>query len=254
MISSMNVHSLMDVGCGRGISTTWFLMHGVDALCIEGSHDAWESSMLPSPQAQMIEHDYSRGPWWPSRTYDAIWCVEFLEHVGRNFHQNYLPTFRKAALIFATHSNWGGWHHVEVHRDDWWIAKMEMYGFRYHEKWTNHVRTLARTEKEKDGKAVKEEHLAPNDKPYNAQHVWLTMMVFVNPTVAALPEHAHLLYEPGCYQNREEGKLIQRDCGTGKHAEKETPLPDSYKPLQITPEQDKEWHEWVKARLQLPEK
>jgi len=28
--------------------------------------------------------------------------------------KNYLPALHKSALIFASHSVWGGWHHVEV--------------------------------------------------------------------------------------------------------------------------------------------
>jgi hypothetical protein len=50
----------------------------------------------------------------PSRTVDVAWCVEFTEHVGRNFQLNYFTAFRKAAFIFMTHSQRGGWHHVEV--------------------------------------------------------------------------------------------------------------------------------------------
>ena len=63
---------------------------------------------------RVIEHDFSRGPWWPSETYDVAWSVEFLEHVGRNYMRNYMPIFKKAALLFVTHSTWGGWHHVEA--------------------------------------------------------------------------------------------------------------------------------------------
>ena len=119
MLTYFGIKSIMDVGCGRGISTSWFYLHGVDALCLEGSHDAVMKTILPHPETQIVEHDFSRGPWWPEKTYDAVWCVEFLEHVGRNFHQNYFSVFRKSALIFATHSRWGGWHHVEVHDDKW---------------------------------------------------------------------------------------------------------------------------------------
>ena len=100
---------------------------------MEGSHDAYLNSVLPDKDKQMVEHDFSRGPYWPSKTYDAVWSVEFLEHVsfctwllqelfvsvlashphiyyisaskvGRNFHKNYLPVFRKAAILFVTHS------------------------------------------------------------------------------------------------------------------------------------------------------
>lgn len=82
ILETIGVKSVIDVGCGRGISTSWFIMHGVDSLCVEGSHDARERSMLPDPENQMVEHDFSRGPWWPKKTYDAVWCVEFLEHVS----------------------------------------------------------------------------------------------------------------------------------------------------------------------------
>jgi SAM-dependent methyltransferase len=82
MLTKFGIHSILDVGCGRGISTTWFIMNGMDALCVEGSHDAYLNSVLPDKDKQMVEHDFSRGPYWPAKTYDAVWCVEFLEHVS----------------------------------------------------------------------------------------------------------------------------------------------------------------------------
>jgi Methyltransferase domain len=81
MLSVLGIHSIIDVGCGRGISTSWFIMNGMDTLCVEGSHDAYLNSVLPDKDKQMVEHDFSRGPYWPAKTYDAVWCVEFLEHV-----------------------------------------------------------------------------------------------------------------------------------------------------------------------------
>jgi 2-polyprenyl-3-methyl-5-hydroxy-6-metoxy-1,4-benzoquinol methylase len=82
MVEYMGVHSVLDVGCGRGISTSWFYFHGVEVLCAEGSHDAIENTVLPD-KSLIVEHDFSRGPWWPEKTYDAVWCVEFLEHVSK---------------------------------------------------------------------------------------------------------------------------------------------------------------------------
>jgi hypothetical protein len=111
MMENMGVHSVLDVGCGRGISTTWFWKQGLRVLCVEGSHDAIQRTLLPDPTTQVVEHDFARGPWWPNDTYDAVWCVEFLEHISLQYHFNFLTTFRKAAIIFATSSRWGGWHH-----------------------------------------------------------------------------------------------------------------------------------------------
>lgn len=240
MISYFGIKTLLDVGCGRGISTSWFLLHGVDALCVEGSHDAVQKSMLPDPASQVVEHDFSRGPWWPPQTVDAIWCVEFLEHVGRNFHHNYLPAFRKSALIFVTHSRWGGWHHVEIHDEVWWISKFESYGFRYSSDLTNMLRHLALVEKSKNIKSI-------TGEPWNAQHLWNKLMVFINPSVAAMPEHAHLFAEHGCYQ-----KSGHRECGTGGRAGiGETALPKSFYPLNLTDYMDTAWEKLVKKNVNM---
>jgi 2-polyprenyl-3-methyl-5-hydroxy-6-metoxy-1,4-benzoquinol methylase len=241
MIQEFGVKSLLDVGCGRGTSTTWFLTHGVDVLCAEGSHDAYEKTFLPDPATQMIEHDFSRGPWWPEKTFDAAWSVEFLEHVNLQYHYNYITAFRKAALIFVSTSRWGGWHHVEVHQDEWWIRKYELYGLRYDAKLTLKVRELAKVESKNNT------IMAPDGMPYNAQHIWLTMKVFTNPVVAALPQHAHLFPEFGCYDA--EGN--RRECGTGKNSVLETALEKSLYPLELTPEMDKEWDDLIRKNLAI---
>ena len=236
MVSEYGVKSLIDVGCGKGVSTLWFETHGVDVLCVEGSHDAVEQTLLPHPETQVIEHDYSRGPYWPAKTYDAVWSVEFLEHVGRNFQYNYIQTFRKSALIFASHSQWGGWHHTEVHNDDWWINKFESFGFKYSEKLTQQIRKIALQESR--AKKV----YGPDGEPANAQHVWLNMQVFINPVVASLPKHAHLFAEHGCYEGRgDDGSILHKECGTGRGGEKESKLPASFYPLVLKPEQDTAW-------------
>jgi hypothetical protein len=71
MVEWIGVKSLVDVGCGRGISTSWFVLHGMEyVVCVEGSHDAVEHSLLPGLKPQegtefeLVEHDFSLGPWW----------------------------------------------------------------------------------------------------------------------------------------------------------------------------------------------
>lgn len=224
MVQRHGIQSLLDVGCGRGISTAWFLSHGVDAQCVEGSHDAVLQTYLPTDK--VTEHDFSRGPWWPPTTVDAVWCVELLEHVGRNFHKNTMPAFRRAGLIYATHSNWGGWHHVEVHDTQWWIAKFESFGFVYSAYLTDQIKKVA---------VEHRDDLAPNNQTYNAQHVWTTMMVFINPSVASLPQHNHILSEHGCGVKTDENKRC------GEDSKLETPLPADYEPIVLTDDMDAEW-------------
>ena len=47
MITYFGVKSLLDVGCGRGISTAWFYLHVVETFCVEGSLAAKPSHPMP---------------------------------------------------------------------------------------------------------------------------------------------------------------------------------------------------------------
>ena len=248
MLLTFGVHSFLDVGCGRGTSSRWFMEHGADVLCVEGSHDAIQKSFLPPER--IVEHDFSRGPWWPQETYDAAWSVEFLEHVSRQFHYNYVSTLRKAALIFVTSSRWGGWHHVEVHPDSWWIRKFELYGLKYDEELTNQARLWALQD------FSNATNIAPNGKRYGPKHLINSLKVFVNPAVAALPKHQHLFPEHGCfhyYNKSGDFPSVTRPCGSpgsrGRHLE--TPLSQHMYPLPVLPEMQQRWHDLVKSRLEF---
>ena len=112
-----------------------------------------------------------------------------------------------------------GRHHVEVHDNLWWISKFQCYGFRYSQELSTMVRQVAIDEYHKKIPSV-------TGDPYGAQHIWSKLKVFINPAVAALPEHAHLFAEHGCYHNRTGDNIGHRECGTGGKASKgETELP-----------------------------
>lgn len=265
MMEYFGIKSLLDVGCGKGVSTSWFYLQGIDTICVEGSHDGIMNSWLPEVitekrkqendhadevsikkeiEHRVVEHDFSRGPWWPKETVDAVWCVEVLEHIGRNFQKNYLPSFKKAAFIFATHSNWGGWHHTEVHDDDWWINRFSMYGFVFSEQLTNRVRDIANSE---NGRR----DAMPHDETvrYNAQHVWTSMMVFINPAVASRQEHSHLMAEPGCFVDR---KKPNAHCGEEPNPRQRavsSPIPEEFKFIPFKKEMQLKWEELLVKKL-----
>jgi 2-polyprenyl-3-methyl-5-hydroxy-6-metoxy-1,4-benzoquinol methylase len=102
LMKHVNVKSMIDLGCGRGISTKWFLDHGADVLCVEGSQDALDRTVLP--KEKIVHHDVYMGPWWPDRTYDMLWSVELLEHIGRHKMDNYLPIMQRSGILFLTAS------------------------------------------------------------------------------------------------------------------------------------------------------
>jgi len=225
MMQNLTIQSVVDVGCGRGISTSWFKSHGARVLCLEGSHDAVTHSHLPPEN--IVEHDFTRGPYWPEETFDALWSVEFLEHVGRPYMPNYLPAFHKAALIFASHSVWGGWHHVEVHTEEWWNHRFASQGFVLSPYLTEQVRKQA-----KAGDVDK----TPHDDTYRAQHIWTQLKVYINPAVARLPKHQHLFGGPGCFIDYNKPKVECKDVDA---------LPPGYRPLPGAFESDKAWEDIV---------
>ena len=141
MLSQLAVKSFIDVGCGKGFSASYFLSKGARVLCVEGSQDAIKNSLLPSNK--IIEHDFSRGTWWPEQTFDVAWSTEFLEHVGRQYMKNYMPLFAKSALVMVSASGWGGWHHVEVHDQKWWIGRFLARGFIFSKPLTELIRSQA---------------------------------------------------------------------------------------------------------------
>lgn len=134
-------------------------------------------------------------------------------------------------------------HHVEVHDNDWWITKFESFGLKYSQQLSEKVRLLATNERNEGTE------IGPDGEGLNAQHVWLTMQVFINPVVASLPKHAHLFSEHGCFKGRDSEKIIHKECGTLRGGDTETSLPKSFYPLEITDEQDRAWLEQVKASI-----
>lgn len=197
MMQNLTAKSVIDLGCGKGVSTSWFLAHDADVLCVEGSHEGVQASLLPP--ARVVEHDFSRGPWWPPQTFDVAWSVEFAEHVGRQHMANYLPILESAALVFITHSSWGGWHHVEVHDDTWWRTRLAAAGLVYSDALTKKAKAIAMAGHQSG-------ETSSNGVQYRAQHLWTNLQVYLNPAVLRLPRHAHLVGGEACF-----GGQIGRD-------------------------------------------
>ena len=71
MVKVMGINSVMDIGCGRGISTKWFMDHGARVQCAEATDEGIATTVLPSKNL-ITQHDYTQGPWWPMETFDAV--------------------------------------------------------------------------------------------------------------------------------------------------------------------------------------
>ena len=59
LIKELNPKILLDVGCGEGHATKWFLDHGISSYGIEGSKEAKNNAVIP--QDRFILHDFTTG-------------------------------------------------------------------------------------------------------------------------------------------------------------------------------------------------
>eukprot|EP00804_Cyclotella_cryptica_P001931 CCRYP_007358-RA/>CCRYP_007358-RA protein AED:0.21 eAED:0.22 QI:0/0/0/0.75/1/1/4/0/197 len=195
MVRHWGIKSVLDVGCGRGISTAWFITHGLEFVqCVEGSHDAVLQSIVPNSTLtataitttttrkkfpenrtveypRVVEHDFSLGPWWPPRTID---CRV---------------------------------HHVEVHDDEWWRVRREAAGLVFSQSMTDEARAMAMQDSSRRDLT---RHMTEDYMYFVGQHLWLSLQVFINLMVASLPRHSHLFAEHGCFGGRNDGEKIHK--------------------------------------------
>ncbi len=140
---ALKVRSVMDVGCGEGHSAKYFQDLGCRVLAIDGSVQAQRDSVIPD---RHVRHDFINGPYIPARTFDMVWCCEFVEHVEEKYSHHYLTTFSLARkYIFLTYAVPGqpGWHHVNCKPEGYWVSKLERLGFELDNDLTSQAREIA---------------------------------------------------------------------------------------------------------------
>lgn len=141
-MSSLNIRSVLDVGCAEGHCIGYFRHYGCAVKGVDGSRLAKEKSVLGEYHDI---HDFVAGPYKPADGYDLLWCCEFVEHVDERYTGNFLQTFKAAnKFIFLTHAMPGqpGWHHVNCQPSGYWIDKLQRIGFDYHASLTEHARSV----------------------------------------------------------------------------------------------------------------
>lgn len=140
MIVLYQIRSVIDIGCGMGRNTKWFLDHGCEVLGVDGFPEYLKLAQIPIDR--MLLHDYTLGPYIPSGHYDLGWCSEFVEHVEEKFAPNFLATFARCKHVCLTYATpgQGGYHHVNENTLEYWVEKMESIGFTHDADYTRAMR------------------------------------------------------------------------------------------------------------------
>jgi hypothetical protein len=104
-------------------------------------------------------------------------------------------------------------------------ARFEALGFRFSADLTEAVRR----------EALIEAGLGHNRKPISGQHIYASMLVFINPGVAGLAEHSHLFAGYGCFNgeryHRKVGMHAMFNHGGGVPCNDTDALPGQYEAL-----------------------
>jgi hypothetical protein len=133
----LNCKSMIDVGCGTAWMVDIAVDMGIDAYGVDGD---WRlTRRYPD---RIIIQDFTKGKVNHDRTYDLGWSTEFVEHVEEQFMPNYMNTFQQCKHVIMTHAPKGklGHYHVNCKNSEYWVDKMDEYGFDFDQEITDKVR------------------------------------------------------------------------------------------------------------------
>lgn len=120
--------TLLDVGCGTGLSLDYFRRQGVEVLGIEGSPLAISKSKRPDLITQADLHDKID----LHKTFEVVWCFEVAEHIHPDFADVLTETIARHGdniVLSAAQPGQGGCGHLNEQPPEYWITKFENLGF-----------------------------------------------------------------------------------------------------------------------------
>lgn len=142
LIRVYKLKTMMDLGCGEGISTQYFAERGVQAIGVDG---LWRNS-VNTAGAPILVHDLTKSPVSISKI-QLVWSCEVAEHIDQLYTMNFLASLACGEVVAMTASNSErGYHHVNPQPTSYWIALMDLMGYDLKHRKTRIARGLAKWE------------------------------------------------------------------------------------------------------------
>ena len=119
-----NVHTLVDVGCGRGVWGYEFQERGFEVLGIDGPY-------VTDPVIPFQPHDL-REPLVLDKKYDVALCLEVAEHLPEQYADTLIKSLVDASeiIIFsAAIPHQTGHGHVNCQWPSYWAEKFSTFGY-----------------------------------------------------------------------------------------------------------------------------
>ena len=136
LVNTMNVKSVLDIGCGEGHALKAFRDLGCRVKGIDG---------IAQPDPDILQFDFTKQGVQHATEYDLAWTCEFVEHVEEQYIHNVAPSFQACNLVLMTHAvpGQGGYHHVNCRDAEYWKGYMAALGFRFDANLTYAAKQLA---------------------------------------------------------------------------------------------------------------
>ncbi len=127
--------SLVDLGCGCGVYSDFFIKKGLTVLAIDGvlppSEESFSVPIEVRDLTAPIENIWEK--------FDLTICLEVAEHIPEEFLSPFLENitqFSDTLVLSAAPPFQRGHHHVNEQPKKYWKAKLQQVNFAYNRKWT----------------------------------------------------------------------------------------------------------------------
>jgi len=133
--------SILDVGCGTGLSMDYFRKNGVDVIGIEGSKLAISKSKRPD---LIIEADL-HNTIDVEKKFDVVWCFEVAEHIHPTHADVLVETIARHGdhiVLSAAQPGQGGCGHLNEQPPEYWIDKFRQKEFKLNVEATQKFQAL----------------------------------------------------------------------------------------------------------------
>lgn len=133
--------TVLDVGCGTGVSMDFLVAQGVEVEGLEGSTLARKRSKHP----ERIRIHNLQEPWTSGKRYDMVWCFEVVEHIHPRYLNELMTTLTTngdVVVISAAHPGQGGEGHFNEQEPAYWIREFNARGFDLDDPFTKTLRAL----------------------------------------------------------------------------------------------------------------